>query len=97
MAATYRDVLAGCTSAVHGRARGTELKTVSGESERRGTVTIRIVQQQFGDLPEAKMQALFIVYLDSVLDRAILEFIQDLADLRSEESGDDSGRCLVRA
>ena len=41
------------------------------------------------------MKSLLVVHLDSVLDRAVLELVEDLADLCAKESGDDGGRRLV--
>ena len=60
---------------------GTELKTVSGESKRRGTVTVSIVNQQFGNLRNIQLHSLFAAKTNQIIFRTVFNVIQYLRQL----------------
>ena len=85
----------GC--AVRTRTYGAELKTVARESKGRSTVAVGVIQQNLGDGAHAEFHLFLRIDDDTLIQVGILNLVQCLRQLRSEEDGNDSGRCLVGA
>lgn len=64
---------------------GAELETVSGECERRSAVTVRVINQQFRNLRDIQLHALFVAQADQVILRALFDVLQYLRKLFAQK------------
>ena len=77
------------------RTYGAELKTVSGEGERAGAVTVGIVNQQFRNLRNIQFHALLAAKAYEIILGTLFNVFQYLRQLFAQEAGNDCGRCFV--
>ena len=83
------------TGTVCFRTYGAELKTVSGEGERTGAVTVGIVNQQFRNLRNIQFHALLAAKAYEIILCTLFNVFQYLRQLFAQEAGNDCGRCFV--
>ena len=86
----YEGLSNGTVQGNHGRCTvslrtySTELETVTGEGEGRGTVTIGIINEQFRNLRDIHLQALLTTHGEEVLIGS-LDVVEQLANLLAKE------------
>ena len=73
------------TGTVGLRTNGTELKTVASESEWRGTVTVGIVDEEFWNLRNIHLQALFACHSQYIVLICLFDMVEQFADLLAKE------------
>ena len=76
---------------------GAELEAVSGECEGRGAVAVGVVHHEFRNLRDAEFHAVFSFESEEFVGGGVFDFLQEFADLFSEEAGDDGRWCFVGA
>ena len=73
------------TGAVGLRTYGTELETVSCEGERRGTVTVCVVDEQLRNLRDIHLQTLLASHSENIILVGLLDMVEQLTHLLAKE------------
>ena len=82
--------------AVGRRADGAKLEAVAGEGEGRGAVAVGVVDEEFGNLGNVELHALFACHGSERVGR-LCDAVEEFAHLLTQERGDDGGRGFVTA
>ena len=82
--------------AVGRRTGGAELEAIAGEGEGRGAVAVGVVDEQLGNLRDVELNALFAGHGGEGVV-GLCDAVEEFADLRAEEGGDDGGGRFVAA
>ena len=82
--------------AVGRRADGAKLEAVAGEGEGGGAVAVGIVDEEFGNLRNVELHALFAA-MGASGSAGLCDAVEEFAHLLAQERGNDGGRGFVTA